>query len=150
MRIGRDGTWFYQGSSIDRPEMVRLFSTLLRREDDGFFLITPHEKILVQVDLAPFIAVRMESIVETTGPAIAFQTNVGDVVVVDSDHPLWVEEDDRGPVPLIRIRDRLDALLGRSVFYEIAESGTTRNIDGREMLGVVSRERFWVLGSTSE
>lgn len=150
MRIGRDGTWYYQGSTIDRPEMVRLFSGILRRDGEQFFLVTPGEKVLVRVDLAPFIAVKMERIEEEGGQAIAFQTSVGDVVVVNAEHPLWVDEDDRGPLPFVRVRDQLDALISRSVFYDLAESGTTRPEGDDEVLGVVSRGRFWVLGSIRE
>lgn len=146
MRIARDGTWYYQGTPINRQRMVKLFSTILRRDDDGYFLVTPAEKVIVHVDLAPFIAVRMESIAEAEGPSVAFQTNVGDVIVVDAQHPLWVEQNEKGPVPLVRVRDRLDALLGRSVFYELAEAGTTRLINGREILGIVSRGKFFKLG----
>ena len=73
-----------------------------------------------------------------------------DVVVVDAEHPLWVDEDDRGPLPFVRVRDRLDALISRSVFYELAESGSTRQLGDEEVLGVMSRGTFWVLGSISE
>ena len=150
MRIARDGSWYYQGSPINRESMVKLFSTILRRDGDEFFLVTPMEKVKVQVDLAPFLAIRMEKIEEADGPAVVFQTNVDDVVVVDRDHPLWVEEDDRGPVPLVRVRDRLDALLGRSVFYELAEAGTILTRAGREILGVFSRGDFYELGPVDE
>ena len=150
LRIGRDGTWFYQESPIRRLEMVKLFSTILRRDEEGFYLVTPSEKVSAKVDLAPFIAVKMEHIVESTGPALAFQTNVGDVVVVDCHHPLWVNQGERGPLPFVRVRDRLDALLGRSVFYELAESGTSRTLEGREMVGVNSRGKFWILGATED
>lgn len=150
LRISRDGSWLYRGSPIERPGMVRLFSTILRRDEDGFFLVTPTEKVLVRVELAPFIAVKMETLDEPGGPAIAFQTNVGDVTVVDAEHPLWVEEDERGPLPFVRIRGGLDALLARSVFYELAESGTLSRCNGDEVLGVTSRGKFWVLGSITE
>lgn len=150
MRITRDGTWYYQGSPINRERMVKLFSTILRRDGDEFFLVTPVEKVKVHVDLAPFIAIRMEKIIEADGPAVTFQTNTGDMVVVNRDHPLWVEEDDRGPVPLVRVRDRLDALLGRSVFYELAEAGTILTRAGREILGVFSRGDFYELGPVDE
>ncbi len=150
MRIARDGTWYYQGTPINRQRMVELFSRILRRDDDGYFLVTPVEKVAVQVDLAPFIATRMESRVEARGPAVALQTNVGDVVVVDQDHPLWVEQDERGPIPLVRIRGQLNALLSRSVFYELAESGTTRLINGRRILGIMSRGQFFELGPIDE
>ena len=149
LHIGRDGTWFYRGSPIQRAEMVNMFSTILRWDEDGFFLVTPNEKVLVRVELAPFIAVKMEFLQEPDGQAVAFQTNVGDVAVVDADHPLWVEEGERGPLPFVRIRDRLDALLARSVFYELASSATP-DPGGDDVLGVMSRGRFWVLGSVGD
>ena len=149
MRIARDGTWFYQDSPISRQPMVKLFSSVLRCDDDGYWLVTPAEKVRVEVDVAPFLAIRMEVTVEDAGPALAFQTNVDDIVVVDDEHPLWVEEDIRGPVPLVRVRDRLDALLTRSVFYELGDSAQARQVDGREVLGVTSRGRFWVLGTAA-
>lgn len=150
MRIGKDGTWYYQNSPITRPAMVRLFSSVLRRDEDDFFLVTPVEKVRVRVDLAPFIAVAMEVIDEVDGAALAFRTNVGDAVVVDDEHPLWVEEGARGPLPFVRVRDRLDALLSRSIFYELAEGAATAWRHGEEVLGVASRGRFWVLGPTGE
>lgn len=150
IRIGRDGTWYYQNSPITRPAMVRLFASVLRRDEDEFFLVTPVEKVRVRVDLAPFIAVAIEVIDEAGGPALAFRTNVGDAAVVDDEHPLGVEQEARGPLPFVRVRDRLDALLSRSVFYELAAGAATAWRDGEEVLGVASRGRFWVLGSTSE
>jgi hypothetical protein len=150
LRIARDGTWSHQGAPIKRSEMVRLFSSILRRDGDDYFLVTPAEKVRVEVDLAPFVAVRMERIVEGAEPALALQTSVGDVVVVDADHPLWVEEGDKGPLPFVRVRDRLNALLSRSVFYDLAESASSRVVDGREMAGIRSRGRFWTLGSLEE
>lgn len=150
MRIARDGTWHYQGTPINRQRMVRMFSTVLRKDDDGYYLVTPVEKVRVEVELAPFIAVKMETVLEPDGPAVAFQTNVDDITVVDRAHPLWVEHEDKGPVPMVRVRDRLDALLTRSVFYELALSGETRLIGGREILGVESRGDFFALGPVDE
>ena len=148
MHIARDGTWHHQGTPIKRERMVKLFSTILRREDDGYYLVTPVEKVVVHVDLAPFVAIRMESTVRTDGPCVAFQTNVGDIVVVDAEHPLWLEHEEKGPIPLVHVRDGLNALLTRSVFYELAESCNECVINDRQILGFNSCGTFFELGPT--
>jgi len=126
MRIARDGTWFYHGSAISRKPLVRLFSSVLRREADGeYYLVTPVERVRVVVDDAPFMAVEM--FVEGAGAAqsLSFRTNVDDIVVLDAEHPLRVEIDPKTgePAPYIRVRDDLEALIVRSVFYDLVELG---------------------------
>lgn len=122
MRIARDGTWFHQGSPIGRIEMVRLFSSILRREADGrHVLVTPGEKLDIAVDDAPFIAVEVKN--ERTGRdrSLAFRLNTGDLVVADAEHRLRFEERDDGPHPYLHVRGGLEALVARSVYYELAE-----------------------------
>ena len=124
MRIARDGTWFHQGSPIGRPAMVRLFSTVLRREaDGGFVLVTPVEKLDIDVEDAPFRAVEMKA--EGDGPAarLAFRLNTGDLVTAGPDHPLRFAEgaEGEGPRPYLLVRRGLEALVARSVYYELAE-----------------------------
>lgn len=122
MRIARDGTWFHQGSPIGRPAMVRLFSTILRREPDGsHVLVTPVEKLDITVDDAPFVAVEMK--VEGIGSAarLAFRLNTGDLVVASAAHPLRFAEGDEGPRPYLQVRGGLEALVARPVYYEFAE-----------------------------
>jgi hypothetical protein len=122
MRIARDGTWFHQGSPIGRPEMIRLFSTILRREaDGGYVLVTPVEKLSIAVEDAPFVAIEMKR--EGEGPAarLAFRLNTGDVVVAGPDRPLRFEPDAAGPRPYLRVRDGLDALVARALYYDLAE-----------------------------
>lgn len=117
MRIARDGTWYHQASPIGRRDMVRKFATILRREGDGgYVLVNPAEKLDIAVDDAPFVAVKMRA----EGGRIAFQTNVGDLVIAGPDHPLRFENRDDGPHPYIRIRGGLDALIARSVYYDLA------------------------------
>lgn len=152
MRIARDGQWYYMGSPIGRKAMVRLFSSVLKREGDDYFLVTPAEKVGIQVDVAPFFAVEMFTRDQDGEPQILFRTNVDDVIVLGPDHPLRVEQDGkRGePVPLIRVRGNLDALIVRSVFYDLVEMATERHIDGKPVLGVTSCGVFYALGSPDD
>ncbi|HYI49122.1 MAG TPA: DUF1285 domain-containing protein [Allosphingosinicella sp.] len=119
MRIGRDGTWYHEGSPIGRPEMVRLFSTILRREPDGrYVLVTPVEKLDIEVEDAPFVAVELRSEGEGRTRNLAFRLNTGDLVVAGADHRLRFEA---GPHPYLEVRGGLDALVARPVYYELAE-----------------------------
>lgn len=118
MRIARDGTWYHQGSPIGRAAMVKLFSTILRREADGsFVLVTPVEKLSIEVEDAPFQAVEMK--VEDEGEAmkLGFRLNTGDLVTAGPEHELRFEE---GPRPYLHVRGGLEALVARSVYYELA------------------------------
>jgi hypothetical protein len=119
MRIARDGTWYHEGSPIGRPAMVRLFSTILRREPDGgFVLVTPAEKLDIAVEDAPFVAVELTSEGEGEGRNLAFRLNTGDLVVAGPGHRLRFEA---GPHPYVEVRGGLDALVARPVYYELAE-----------------------------
>jgi hypothetical protein len=122
MRIARDGTWYHQGSPIGRQAMVRLFSTILRREPDGrFVLVTPVEKLDIEVEDAPFVAVELKAEGEGESASLAFRLNTGDLVVAGPDHPLRFEAGPEGPHPYLRVRGGLDALVARPVYYELAE-----------------------------
>ena len=122
MRIARDGTWYHEGSPIGRPAMVRLFSTILRREPDGsYVLVTPAEKLDIQVDEAPFVAVELRSEGEAEARTLAFRLNTGDIVVAGPDHPLRFEAHEEGPRPYLLVRRGLEALVARPVYYELAE-----------------------------
>jgi uncharacterized protein len=119
MRIARDGRWYHQGSPIGRPAMVRLFSTILRREaDGGYVLVTPVEKLSIEVEDAPFVAVELKSEGEGEARILAFRLNTDDLVVAGPDHKLRFEA---GPHPYVEVRRGLDALIARSVYYELAE-----------------------------
>jgi hypothetical protein len=121
MRIARDGTWFHQGSPIGRQAMVRLFSTILRREPDGgYVLVTPVEKLDIVVEDAPFIAVEMKTEGEGRDARLAFRLNTGDLVTAGHDHPLRFEEREDGPRPYLHVRGGLEALVARPVYYELA------------------------------
>lgn len=122
MRIARDGTWFHQGSPIGRMAMVRLFSNILRREANGrFVLVTPVEKLDIDVEDAPFVAVELKS--EGRGPErqLGFRLNTGDAVIAGPSHPLRFTACEEGPRPYVSVRDGLDALITRNVYYELAE-----------------------------
>ncbi|HUP67318.1 MAG TPA: DUF1285 domain-containing protein [Sphingomicrobium sp.] len=122
MRIARDGTWYHEGEPIRRPSMVRLFSTVLRREADGrHVLVTPVEKLDIAVDATAFRAVEMESEGAGRDRRIAFQLDSGDAVIMGPAHPLRIERSDTGPSPRILVRHGLEAELSRSVYYELAE-----------------------------
>jgi hypothetical protein len=130
MRIARDGTWFHEGSPIGRPAMVRLFSTILRREPDGgYALVTPVERLTIDVEDAPFVAVELKTEGEGRDRSLAFRLNTGDLVLAGKDHPLRFENGDEGPHPYIEVRSGLDALVARSVYYELAELALAEGSD---------------------
>lgn len=141
IRIARNGDWFYQGSKIERPRMVKLFSTVLRVDDDGHtYLVTPQERLKITVEDAPFIAVLLERHGAPEADTLVFTTNVGDQVIADENHPIVVKYDKPGgePSPYVLVRDRLQALISRSVYYELAEMAVER--DGS--FGLKSRGHF--------
>jgi hypothetical protein len=121
MRIGADGRWFHQGSEIRRPEMVRLFATILRRDGASYFLVTPVERLSIDVDDAPFLAVDVEASGEGKAQRLAFRTNVDDYVEADADHPIEVRGASPAARPYVLVRDRLEALISRAVYYRLAE-----------------------------
>lgn len=125
MRIRRDGSWDYMGTPINRQRMVKLFSSILRRDKDDFFLVTPVEKVGIKVDDAPFVAVEMD----IKGDDIVFRTNLDDYVKAGIDNPIRVSVDDRTgePSPYVLVRDNLEALISRSVYYELAQNAQEEN-----------------------
>jgi hypothetical protein len=143
MRIARDGTWFHEGSPIGRPAMVRLFSTILRREPDGrFVLVTPVEKLDIDVEDAPFIAVELKTEGEGHERSLAFRLNTGALVIAGPDHPLRLEPAGDGPVPYLEVRSGLDARLARPVYYELAELALA---EGAEPAGLWSGGAFFAM-----
>ncbi len=149
MRIAVDGTWFYMGTPIGRPALVRLFSTILRRDADGkYYLVTPVEKVGIRVDDAPFVAVRVDRTGTGASQVLQFTTNVGDTVVADAANPLRVDTRaaDHEPRPYVRIRGRLEALVARSVFYELVDMAEERETSRGRELGVMSASLYFPLG----
>jgi uncharacterized protein len=149
IRIDRDGTWYYHGSPIRRLELVKLFSTVLRRDEAGdYWLVTPAERGRIQVDEVPFTAVGLTFRGEGDNQGLIFRTNLGVEVTAGPDHPIRVEESDvtGEPRPYILVRDNLEARITRSVFYEMVERAQTLG-DGEEVqVGLWSMRTFFPLG----
>ena len=152
MRIARDGTWFYLGTPIGRPELVRLFSTILRKDGDEYVLVTPVEKVGITVDDAPFVAVDFDAEGEGDAQMLTFQTNVGDFAAAGSDHPIRVERDPETgePSPYVLIRARLEALIDRKSFYRLVEIARHHEIDGERWFGVWSGGVFFPIIPSSD
>ena len=148
LRISRDGAWHYLGSPIARPSLVRLLSRVMKREGEEFFLVSPAEKLRIEVEDAPFLAVELECAGESQSQRLVFRTNVDDAVIAGKAHPIWVNEDplSGAPAPYIEVRDGLWALINRSVYYELAERVIpSPNRPGQ--WGVFSEGCFFELGS---
>lgn len=144
IRIARDGTWFHEGSPVRRQRMVNLFATILRKDADGeFYLVTPVEKLRIQVEDAPFVAVDFDAAGHDTDQVVVFTTNAGDRVAADADHPIRVEEDPatKEPAPYVMVRDGLEALINRSTFYRLVELARERN----GVYGIWSGGEFFAL-----
>ncbi|MFC4271193.1 DUF1285 domain-containing protein [Sneathiella chungangensis] len=149
MRIARDGTWFYLGSPIGRKPLVKLFSGVIRYDEDGkYYLVTPVEKIGITVDDAPFVAVEMFVEGEGRERVISFRTNVDDFVIMDADHPfrLEIDPETKEPSPYVRVRANLDALINRPVFYDLVNLAAEENIEGEARFGFWSSGQFFELG----
>jgi len=147
MRIAADGTWFYGGTPIGRPALVRLFSTILRRDPERFVLVTPVERVGIVVEDAPFLAVQMVVEGEGEARALAFRTNVDDVVSVGPDHPLRFERDDHdGVKPYVRVRGELWARVTRALAYDLVELAEER--DGA--FGLFAGGGFFPIASAAE
>lgn len=146
MRIARDGSWWYLGSPIGRPALVRLFAGVLRRDDGKYFLVTPVEKVGITVDDAPFVAIDFR-IEDEGGPAqaLTFATNVEDEATAGPEHPIRVVRDPETgePSPYIHIRANLEALIDRKSFYRLVEIGEHREADGESWFGIRSAGEFF-------
>jgi uncharacterized protein len=142
--IKKDGLWFHEGSPIGREALVRLFSTVLRKDPDGFHLVTPVEKMKITVEDAPFIAVRVDQIGET----LKFLTNVGDEVEAGPENEIRVEMDPATgtPRPYLHVRRGLEALISRPVFYELVELAKERETPDGPRLGVASNGAWFPIG----
>jgi hypothetical protein len=151
MRIARDGTWFYNGSPIGRPALVRLFASILRKDPDRHVLVTPVECVGIRVDDAPFTAVEIAQGNDGDRALLRFRTNVDDWVTLDADHPIRFETGAaEGVKPYLRVRGDLWALVSRSLFLDLVELADVRAIDGVDMLGIESGGTFFPIARAED
>ena len=145
MRIARDGTWFYLGTPIGRRPLVKLFASVLKREGDAYFLVTPVEKVGIKVDDAPFVAVDFTVAGEDAAQVLTFTTNVDDTAEAGEGHPIRMTTDPATgePAPYILIRRNLEALIDRKSFYRLVDLGTAHVIDGVAQFGIWSGGTFF-------
>lgn len=151
--IARDGTWFHEGAPIRRQALVRLFASVLRREEDGeYWLITPAERGRIKVEDAPFVAVELSA--DGSGPdqILTFRTNLDETIAAGPEHPIRVAVDpDTGePSPYILVRDGLEARIIRSVYYELVDRGEPRDLGTEIQIGVWSSRTFFPLGTVPD
>jgi len=147
MRIASDGSWFYLKTPIGRPALVKLFASVLKREGEKYFLVTPVEKCGITVDDAPFLAVELKAEEGQRGRVLNFRTNVDDWVVCGADHALRFEPEPRtgGLKPYLHVRRDLWAKVTRALFYDLVELGEERVIAGQRMFGIASGGEFYVM-----
>jgi len=149
IKITRDGRWFHEGGVISRPRMVKMFSRILRHDDDGFYyLVTPVEKMKIVVEDAPFVAVELVVTGKGADQVLTFTTNVGDLTIAGADHPIRVVIDPltQEPSPYIHVRDNLDALISRSVYYDLVAMAEEVELDGKPHIGIRSSGEFYSFG----
>lgn len=152
MRIARDGTWWYLGTPMGRKELVKLFSSIIRKDGEDYFLVTPVEKVGITVDDAPFVAIDFEVAGEGCDQVITFVTHVDDEAVAGPDNPIRVARDPETgePSPYVLIRANLEALIDRKSFYRLVEIGAHEDVDGESWFGVWSSGQFFPIIPSSE
>jgi len=151
MRIAADGAWFYNGTPIGRPALVRLFASILRRDPERFVLVTPAERVGIAVEDAPFLAVEMAVAGDGPERTIAFRTNVDDLVHVDAAHALRFDKDEGGGIkPYVLVRGGLWALVTRALTFDLVELGEDRAVEGALMFGVGVGEMFFPIAPASD
>ncbi|MBL6638481.1 MAG: DUF1285 domain-containing protein [Planktomarina sp.] len=148
IRIARDGTWFYLGTPIGRPALVKLFSSILKKEAGKYYLVTPVEKVGIQVDDTPFVAVD----VEHRDGDLHFTTQVGDTMIAGPDHPIRVERDPETgePSPYVLVRSNLEALIDRKSFYRLVDLGLHEIWKGESWFGLRSQSTFFPMIPSKE
>ena len=152
MRIAADGTWFYLKTPIGRPALVQLFASVLKREGDKYFLVTPVEKCGIAVDDAPFLAVELQIEESSAGRVLNFRTNVDDWVTCGPEHALRFEREAAtgGLKPYLHVRRDLWAKVKRSLFFDLVALGEERQVGGRAMFGVTSMGAFFAMAPADE
>jgi hypothetical protein len=152
MRIARDGTWFYLGTPMGRKPMVKLFSSIIRKDGDDYFLVTPVEKVGITVDDAPFVAVDFDVEGDNDQQTLIFTTQVDDTAIAGPDNPLRVVRDPKTgePSPYVLIRANLEALIDRKSFYRLVDIGTHNEHEGQSWFGVWSSGIFFPIIPSKE
>jgi uncharacterized protein len=151
MRIAADGSWHYLGTPIGRPALVRLFSTILRKDPGRYVLVTPVEMVEITVEDAPFVAIDMDVVDAEAGQGLSFLTNVEDRVLADADHPIRFKREATGGYrPYLMVRAGLEARLTRRVYQELVGRGEVRGIEGARMFGVASAGAFFPIAPAAE
>ncbi|MCK0142877.1 DUF1285 domain-containing protein [Aliiroseovarius sp. F20344] len=150
IRIDRDGTWFHEGDPITRDGLVRLFSSILRKEEECFFLVTPVEKWGITVEDAPFVATDLDVEGEGRQQCLRFTTHVGDTVIAGPKHPIRLDHIDDMPSPYVEIRAGLEARIDRKSFYRLIDLGVAEDHDSASWFGVWSNGQFFPLIPTDE
>ena len=145
IRIAKDGSWFYEGSKINRINLVKLFSSILKKEGEKYFLVTPMEKIGITVDAAPFVANSLDYLGKARAQKISFTTNVGETFGLDYDHPMRIEYKPKTnePIPYVVVKRNLEALIDRKSFYRLINLGSVENYKGKKWFGVWSNNSFF-------
>ncbi len=148
MEIRRNGQWFYLGTPINRAPLVKLFSSVLRRDDDDcYYLITPVEKVRIRVEDVPFLITTVERLEREGQHYLQMTTQTGDVVIAGEEHPIRLCYRGSEPAPYVHVRDRLDALIGRNAYYQMIDWGHDRKADdGRQELVIDSAGMSFVIG----
>jgi hypothetical protein len=145
IRIAKDGSWFYEGSKINRINLVKLFSSILKKEGEKYFLVTPMEKIGITVDAAPFVANSLDFLGKARAQKLSFTTNVGETFSLNYDHPIRIEykPQTNEPIPYVVVKRNLEALIDRKSFYRLINLGCVENYKGKEWFGVWSNNCFF-------
>lgn len=147
MEIRQNGQWFYLGTPIERLPLVKLFSSVLRHDDDGYYyLVTPVERVRIRVEDAPFVATTVERHQEAGVEYLRFTMQTGDVVVAGKEHPLRVDYRRDEPRPYLHVRDRLEALVSRNVYYQLVEWGEAQDTEEGQQLMVSSAGQLFEIG----
>jgi len=145
LKILRDGRWMYMGTEIKRPAMVRLFSTILRLDSDGeYYLVTPVEKVRIQVEDTPFLIVSMDKLKKENKTSLIFYTSLQDEIILTKKNPISIEVNDKNePSPYILVRNNLRGLISRSVYYELIEYAQERTIEDKTFLTIESNNEIF-------
>ena len=149
MRIDRDGRWYFMNSPIGRERMVKLFSRVLRLDEDGeYYLVTPVEKIRIEVEERPFVIIDFQLFGKIEDQVISFETNIGDNFILDKDHPITVEinPETKEPKPCVLVRSNLEALISRNIYYKLIEISQLRKISSQEVFILRSKSKDFEIG----